>query len=74
MNVYSKANNNVERQRRETEKKSESDQRTVRTEHNAKKDQSKSKKIVIFGDSMIKNIKGWEISKKVHNVTVYVRP
>ena len=74
MNVNSKANNNVERQRRETEKKSESDQRTVRTEQNAKKDQSKSKKIVIFGDSMIKNIKGWEISKKVYNVTVYVRP
>ena len=28
---------------------------------------------MILGGSMIKNIKGWEISKKLHNANVYVR-
>ena len=56
--VNSNASNNVERQRREAEKKNESASRTIRTEYNGKKDQNKSQKIVILGDSMIKNIKG----------------
>ena len=72
-NVNSKASNNVERQRRETEKKNESASRKTRIEYNGKKDQNKSQKIVILGDSMIKNIKGWEISKKLQNANVYVR-
>ena len=71
-NVNSNANENVERQRRETEKKSESDSRTMHTEHNGKKDQNKSQKIVILGESMIKNMKVWDISKKSHS-NVYVR-
>ena len=58
MNVNSNANNNVVRQRRETEKKSESDSRMLGTEHNGKKYNNKREKIVIPGDSMIKNIKG----------------
>ena len=71
--VNSNASNNVERQRREAEKKNESASRTIRTEYNGKKDQNKSQKIVILGDSMIKNIKGWEILKKLQNANVYVR-
>ena len=62
-NVNSNASNNRETQRRETEKKNERAARTIRTEHNGKKDQNKSQKNVILGESMIKNIKGWEISK-----------
>ena len=31
------------------------------------------KKMVILGLSMIKNIKGWKISKKLQNANVYVR-
>ena len=72
-NVNSNASNNIERQKGETEKKNESASRTIRTEYNGKKDQNKSQKIVILGDSMIKNIKGWEISKKLQNANVYVR-
>ena len=72
-NINSNASNNIERQRRETEKKNESASRSIRTEYNGKKDHSKSQKIVIHGDSMIKNIKGWEISKKLQNANVYVR-
>ena len=64
-NVNSNASNNIERQRRETKKKNESASRTIRTKYNGKKDQNKSQKIVILGDSMIKNIKGWEILKKL---------
>ena len=40
---------------------------------NTNKDQSKNKKIYILGDSMIKNLKGWEMSKKLKNANVYVR-
>ena len=47
-NINSNANNNVETQRRETKKKSEIDSRTIQTEHNGKKDQNKSQKIVIL--------------------------
>ena len=72
-NVNSNASNNIERQKRETEKKNESASRTIRTEYNGKKDQNKSQKIVILGDGMIKNIKGWEILKKLQNANVYVR-
>ena len=72
-NVNSNASNNAERQRRETKKKNESVSRTIQTEHNGKKDQNKSQKIVILGDSMIKNIKGWEISKKLPNANVCIR-
>ena len=67
-NVNSNASNNLERQRRDTGKKNESASRAIRTEYNGQKDQNKSQKIVILGDSMIKNIKGWEISKKLQNV------
>ena len=42
MNVNSNASNNIERQRRETEKKNESSSRTIRSEYNGKKDQNKS--------------------------------
>ena len=63
----------ISRDKEETEKKNESSSRTIRTEYSGKKDQNKSQKIAILGDSMIKNIKGWEISKKLHNANVYVR-
>ena len=72
-NVNSNASNNIEIQRRGTKKKNESSTRTIRIEYNAKKDQNKSQKIVILGESMIKNIKGREISKKLLNANVYVR-
>ena len=72
-NVNSNASNDIERQRRETEKKNKSASKTVRTEYNCKKDQNNSQKTVILGDSMIKNIKGWESSKKLQNANVYVR-
>ena len=42
-------------------------------DENINKDKSKNKKIYILGDSMIKNLKGWEMSKKLKNVNVYVR-
>ena len=51
-NVNSNASNNIERQKRETENKNESPSRAIQTEHNGKKDQNKSQKIVILGDSM----------------------
>ena len=35
------------------------------------KDQFKNKRIYILGDSMIKNLKGWEMSKKLKNANVY---
>ena len=73
MSVNSNANNDIERQRRETEKKNESASGTIRTQYNGKKDQNKSQKIVILGDSIIKNIKGWEISRKLQNANAYVR-
>ena len=72
-NVNSNASNNIERQKRETEKKNESASRTIRTEYNGKKDQNKSQKIVKLGDTMMKNIKGWEILKKLQNANVCVR-
>ena len=56
--INSNANNNIERQRRETEEENESVSRTIQTEYNDQKDQNKSQKLVILGDSMIKNIKG----------------
>ena len=71
--VNSNASNNIERQRRETEKKNKSASGTIRTQYNGKKDQNKSQKIVILGDSIIKNIKGWEISRKLQNANAYVR-
>ena len=40
---------------------------------NTNKDQSKSKRTYILGDSMIKNLKGWEMSKKLKNANAYVR-
>ena len=46
--------------------------KTIRSDYNGKKDQNKSQKIVIRRDSMIKNIKGWEILKKMQNANVYV--
>ena len=41
---------------------------------NNEKDKSKRKRVVILGDSMIKNLKSWEMSKKVKNASVCVRP
>ena len=43
------------------------------SDKNTNKDQSKNKRIYILGDSMIKNLKGWEMSKKLKNANVYVR-
>ena len=57
-NVNSNASNNREIQRRKIEKKNERAARMIRTEYNGKEDENKSQKIVILGDSMIKNIKG----------------
>ena len=56
-NVNPNASNNIETQTIKTEKKNESALGTIRTEYNSKKDQNKSQKIVILGDSTIKNIK-----------------
>ena len=49
-------------------KKSNSD-----SDKNTNKDQSKNKKNYILGDSMIKNLKGWEMHKKLRNANVYAR-
>ena len=43
------------------------------SDKNTDKDQSKNKRIYILGDSMIKNLKGSEMSKKFKNANVYVR-
>ena len=43
------------------------------SEKNTNKDQSKNKIIYVLGDSMIKNLKGWEMSKKFKNANVYVK-
>ena len=43
------------------------------SDKNTDKDQSKNKRIYIIGDGMIKNLKGWEMSKKLKNANVYVR-
>ena len=43
------------------------------SDKNTNKDQSKNKKIYILRDSMIKNIKDWEMSKKLKNANVYLR-
>ena len=43
------------------------------SEKNTDKDQSKNKRIYILGDSMLKNLKGWEIPKKLKNANVYVK-
>ena len=45
----------------------------MRTEYSGKEYQNESQKTVIIGDSMIENIKGWEISKKLHDTNVYVK-
>ena len=40
---------------------------------NSDKDQSKNKRIYILGDSMIKNLVGWEMSKKLKNANLHVK-
>ena len=37
------------------------------------KEQKKGKSVAILGDSMVKHLNGWEISKKIKNCKVYVR-
>ena len=37
------------------------------------KEQKKGKSVVILGDSMVKHLNGWEMSKKIKNCKVYVR-
>ena len=37
------------------------------------KEQKKGKSVAILGDSMIKHLNGWEMSKKIRNCKVYVR-
>ena len=37
------------------------------------KEQKKRKSVVILGDSMVKHLNGWEMSKKIKNCKVYVR-
>ena len=61
-NVNTNASNNIERQRRETEK-NESALRTIRTEYKGKKDQNKSQKIVILGDRGSKTSKDGKFRK-----------
>ena len=43
------------------------------SDKNTNKDQIKNKTNYILGDSMVKNLKGWEMSKKLKNAKVYVR-
>ena len=43
------------------------------SDKNTNKDQSKTKRIYILGDSMVKNLKGWEMSKKLKIANVCVR-
>ena len=42
------------------------------SDKNTGKDQSNNKRIYILRDGMIKNLKAWEISKKLKNGNVYV--
>ena len=47
----------------------------AKTEDNNKEKQTKKKKIYIWGDSMIKHLKGWNISAKLkQRHSTYVRP
>ena len=34
---------------------------------------NENKKVTILGDSMIKNVKGWKMSKNLYNANVFVR-
>ena len=47
----------------------------AKTEDTNKEKQTKGKKIYILGDSMIKHLKGWDISAKLkQRHSIYVRP
>ena len=37
------------------------------------KEQKNRKSVVVLGDSMVKHLNGWEMSKKIKNCEVYVR-
>ena len=37
------------------------------------KEQKKGKSVVMLGDSMVKHINGWEMSKRIKNCKAYVR-
>ena len=37
------------------------------------KEQKKRKSVFIIGDSMVKHVNGWEMSKKIKNCKAYVR-
>ena len=43
------------------------------SDKNTQKDQSKNKRIYSLGDSKIKNLKRWEMSKKLKTENIYVR-
>ena len=42
------------------------------SDKNTDKDQSKNERIYMLGDSMIKNVKGWEMAKRLKDANVYV--
>jgi len=52
-------------------KKQEKKQSSIK-HTNSKKDNVINKRVIILGDSMIRNVRGWEIAKKLDNTKVYV--
>ena len=51
-------------------RKNNSEQENDKKPH---KEQKKGKSVAILGDSMVKHLNGWEMSKKIKNCKVYVR-
>ena len=59
-------NGHKRQQNRKTNSEQEKDKKS-------NKEQKKGKSVVILGDSMVKHLNGWEMSKKTKNCKVYVR-
>ena len=66
-NLTAKTGNGHKRQQnRKNNSEQEKDKKT-------NKEQKKGKSVAILGDSMVKHLNGWEMSKKIKNCKVYVR-
>ena len=59
-------NGHKHQQNRKNNSEQEKDKKT-------NKEQEKGKSVVILGDSMVKHLNGWEMSKKIKNCKVHVR-
>ena len=67
-------NNNIQNQERNQNQINDDDDSDKYNNNHRKRDTKKDKKITcIIGDSMIKNVKGWEINKKLQDDFVIVK-